>query len=89
MYLARRVHPDKCEEEGSKEAFFKLQEAFAVLADPDLHATLCHSRRIVRPPVGRRRLSGGTGAPTRGRGCAGLSVRLMAQPQAGSVWAPL
>ena len=77
MYLARRVHPDKCEEEGSKEAFFKLQEAFAVLADPDLRARYAMSLEEDRKAASRAakavRRHGGSdagGADAPGSACA-------------------
>ena len=36
--LMRVVHPDKCREPNASEAFAKAKEAYAVLADPTLHA---------------------------------------------------
>ena len=58
---ALKVHPDKCSEAGAIEAFRRLQEAFAVLSDPSLHAryaqTLAHAQaaRAANVAAGRAR----------------------------------
>ena len=50
---ALKVHPDKCEDQRAIEAFRRLQEAFAVLSDPQLHArymqTLASRNAVPRP----------------------------------------
>ena len=59
--IALRVHPDKCDEEGALDAFRRLQEAFAVLNDPALHARYAqklqeaNSMAAARSAAGRAR----------------------------------
>jgi len=58
---ALKVHPDKCDDNRAIEAFRRLQEAFAVLSDPALHArymqTLAsaNSAQAARVAAGRAR----------------------------------
>ena len=59
MSLARRVHPDKCDEPAAQEAFFRLQEAFAVLSDADLRAL--YTQALTDDACGGGGVGGGMG----------------------------
>jgi curved DNA-binding protein CbpA len=60
-HTALKVHPDKCDEPRAIEAFRRLQEAFAVLSDPSLHARYAQmlashqANRYAKAAAGRAR----------------------------------